>query len=72
MRLNPMLIEMRNDRESIEATIELPLERHSNVSAASHQHEQVRKGHECRQGPQDVIGEAGQPGRDCDGPRHLM
>jgi hypothetical protein len=40
-RLNVMLSEVRYDKESIEATIELASEHSSDVPAALHQHEQV-------------------------------
>jgi hypothetical protein len=36
LHLNPMLLKERNGKESIEATIELPLEHHSKVPATAH------------------------------------
>jgi hypothetical protein len=64
-RLSPMLFEVRNSKESIEERFELVLEHHTKVPATLHQHEQVRQGNKCCQGPQNVIGEAIKPGRDC-------
>jgi hypothetical protein len=61
-----MLLEVYDYIESIQAIIELVSERPSDVPATPHQHEQVRQGQESSKGPQNVIGEAGQPGRDCD------
>jgi hypothetical protein len=74
LHMSPMLFNVRRDIEVIEATIELPLQHHSKVPATLHQHEHVRLGRECRQGPQHIIREVEQPGSDCDrhGHGHLM
>jgi hypothetical protein len=64
--LHPILFDVRNNIESIEAMIQLAFKHHSKVPAAPHQHKQVRHGHECRQGPQDVSWEAAQLGTGGD------
>jgi hypothetical protein len=71
LHLLPMIFEMRNSKDSIEERFDLALQHSVKLPAAPHPHEHIRQGHECRQSPQDIIGEAGQPGRDCDRHGHL-